>query len=437
MGEILDLHRKYRPKTLQEVIGNAPVKTAISTFLRSEHKPQVILLKGISGCGKTSLARLICKNYCCENPNPDGTACGVCDTCIDFANYIETGDSSNIINLTEVDVTDDNGKKAVEDLIDDMYAFRLTGSWKCYIFDECHLMTQAAQARLLKTIEEPPENVLICLCTTNPEKLLNTITSRCHYQFNIKKPTRDEIIAHLQSICLQEGISADRKALSLIANKGMMIPRDCLILLQQVICQCKKVEYDSTAECLELIADKYYFTFYKLLTAEQISVYEYLSLIHEISTKLDLDDFIDGLINFTARGIYVYNNVPVDGLDASELPAYSKLFAQFQPREIVYMLNYLTALRNDKDAEIKLMKLGYTGIQGSDALSSSLDDLSELASVSSLTTSAASDSQAGSEAFQERTTVTDEDRKEIVKSETAPVELNNILDMFGGVRVNI
>jgi DNA polymerase III gamma/tau subunit len=241
----------------------------------------------------------------------------------------------------------------------------------------------------------------------------------------------------LQSICLQEGIAADRKALSLIANKGSMIPRDCLILLQQVINQCKKVEYDSTAECLELIADKYYFTFYKLLLSDKISVYEYLSLIHEISTKLDMDDFIDGLINFTTRGIYVYNNIPVDGLDVSELPAYSKLFAQFSPSDIVFMLNYLTALRHDKDAEVKLMKLGYTGIQSTtEALNSGLEGLTELASVSELTTSASSDAQAGSSAFQERTTITEADRENIIKAETAPVDLNNILDMFGGVRVN-
>lgn len=437
MAEILDLHRKYRPKSLQDVIGNAPTKTAVRTFLASGHKPQVILLKGYSGCGKTSLARIICNNYCCENPNADGTACGVCDTCKEFASYIETGDGDSIINLTEVDVTDDNGKKAVEALIDDMYAPSLTGGWKCYIFDECHLMTQSAQARLLKTIEEPPEKILICLCTTNPEKLLPTITSRCHYQFSIKKPSREEMISHLQSICLQEGIAADRKALSLIVTKDNTVPRDCIITLQQVINQCRKVEYDSTADCLEVIADKYYFMFYKMLLADTISVYEYLSLIHEVSSKLDISEFISGLINFTLRGIYVFNNVPVDGLDPSELPAYSKLFARFAPSEITFMLNYLTSLRGDIDAEVKLMKLAYTGIQGDQALHSDKDiaGLTELANISELSTSAASDAQAGSSAYQAKTTITDKERQDIVTENTAPIELNNILDMFGGVRV--
>ena len=435
MSEVVEFHRKYRPSTLEGYIGNASIKKAALTFLPLEHKPQVILLHGHSGCGKTTFARLLCSCYSCEHPKPNGDACGECDTCKEFAHYIETGDNDGLINITEVDVTDDSGKKAVEALIDEMYAPSLTGGWKCFIFDECHLMTPSAQARLLKTIEEPPEKVLICLCTTNPEKLLDTITSRCHYQFRVQKPKREEIIDLLAKVCVEEGVTAERRGLSLVATKGNLVPRDSLIQLQKVVRACGSVTYENAANTLEVIADKYYFMFYNFLLASKIETYKYVSFIHEITTQMDMSEFLVGLIDFTTRGIYIYNNIPIDGLDAAELRPYSKLFANFAPAELVFMMDYLTSLRGDPDMEIKLLKLGYTGINHSIVYNQEGESTGELSNIDDLGTSAAADAQAGSENFNQNTTMTDAERNEIVQQATSPVEMNDVLKMFGGYHI--
>lgn len=435
MEKITEFHRKYRPARLSEYIGNASIVNTALKFLPLERKPQVILLHGNSGCGKTTFARLLCSCYSCETPLENGDACGECPTCQEFAHYIETGDYDGLINIHEVDVTDDSGKRAVDELIDEMNAPSLTGGWKCFIFDECHLMTPTAQARLLKTIEEPPEKVLICLCTTNPEKLLDTIVSRCHYQFRVQKPKREELISLLQTVCDKEGIRTEKRALSLIATKGGLVPRNSLIELQKVVRTCGNVTYDATAEALNVIADKYYFTFYNLLTANPLVTYQYIGFIHTIMESIALSEFLDGLIDFTLRGIYVYNNVQVDGLEPTELKPYGKLFAQFSPGELVYLIEFLTSLRGNRDAEIKLLRLGYTGIKPQPATSQI--DASELKGLNSLTTDVSSDMQAGNAAFQKKTVMTDAEREDIVKTNMAAVPVGDMLNMFGGVQVKI
>ena len=121
MADIVEYHRKYRPSRLSEYIGNTNIVNAALSFLTlKDKKPQVILLSGHSGCGKTTFARLLCSCYSCEHPLPNGDACGECDSCKEFAHYIETGDNDGLMNITEVDVTTDGGKKATEDLIEQM-----------------------------------------------------------------------------------------------------------------------------------------------------------------------------------------------------------------------------------------------------------------------------------------------------------------------------
>ena len=438
MSEITEYHRKYRPAHLSEYIGNASIINSALKFLPLERKPQVILLHGNSGCGKTSFARLLCAAYSCETPLETGDACGECPTCQEFAHYIESGDTDGLMNIKEVDVTDDSGKRAVDELIDEMNAPSLTGGWKCFIFDECHLMTPSAQARLLKTIEEPPEKVLICLCTTNPEKMLSTIVSRCHYQFRVQKPKREELINHLQNVCLKEGVKCERRALSLIATKGELTPRNSLIELQKVVRACGEVMYEGTAETLNVIADKYYFMFYELLTSATLVTYKYIAFINQVANEMALSEFLNGLISFTLRGIYVYNNVPVDGLEQVELKPYGKLFSRFTPGELVFMMEYLTGLRGDPDMEIKLLKLGYTGIQDK-ALAgfNASAQNTELSGADSLVTSASSDTNAGDAAFNEKTTMTDKERDDIIKSSMEQVPVDDMLSMFNGVRIDI
>lgn len=431
MPEQVQFARKYRPTRLSQYIGNADIVSAISNILSLEDKrPQVILLHGYSGCGKTTLARLLCASYCCIAPKENNEPCGECDYCKRFDEYIQSGDYGSLVNVQEIDSATFGGKADIERITEEMSLPTYDDNWKCYIFDECHRLTAQAQSALLKTVEEPPEKVLICLCTTEPDKLLPTLISRCQRSFKIKKPKRLELINLLISICSLEKIKYDNKALSVIATASQLTPRNALNTLQAVYNNCGEVTYEKTVADLNVIIDKYYFTFYNLLLQPVIETYKYVSFIAELKENMSLTDFISGLLDFTTRGVYIYNGVQVDGLDSSELKPYSQLFARFTPEQLVYTLTILTDMQNAKDLESRLLLLGYSGLNNKQAGTAPEPDLK-------VTTNANQDIAAAIEAVKENNSITAEETQAIIDENTAPVDMSDILDMFNGARVEV
>ena len=175
----LPYHRKYRPQTMIGYLGNAKIKDTISATLKTDKRPQVILLHGESGCGKTTMARLLAKEYSCTDRNLATGACNICDNCKAINDYIVTGNTSDLVNIHEVDIADQSGKGDLTNILEDMMIPTYENEWKVYILDEVHMASLALQNRLLKIAEEPPERVLLLLCTTRPDKLLDTLRNRC------------------------------------------------------------------------------------------------------------------------------------------------------------------------------------------------------------------------------------------------------------------
>src|SRR3954447_24564977 len=222
------LARRYRSRTFDEVIGQEHVAQTLKRAIESGRIAHAYLFCGTRGTGKTSMARILAKALNCKSSDkPTTTPCGKCESCLAIAR----GDDMDVI---EIDAASNTQVDKTREVVIDNAQYRPIGRFKIYIIDEAHMLSKQSFNALLKTLEEPPEHVKFILATTEAEKLLPTILSRCQrYDFrNI--PTR-EIAEHLKSICKQEKIKADEDALLLVAKAGAGSMRDSLSLLDRLL----------------------------------------------------------------------------------------------------------------------------------------------------------------------------------------------------------
>lgn len=431
----LPFHRKYRPTTIKEYVGNTKIKKGVMSALRTEHKPQVILMTGHAGTGKTTMARLLAKEYMCEDRDDLAGACGKCQNCEMVSEFIETGESGSLMNVREVDVTGSGGKGDIEALLDEASIPTFEGSWKVYILDECHAMTIAAQNRLLKTLEEPAEKVLMVLCTTDPQKLLETIISRCQYRFEVTKPTREELGGLLQKVCQAEGVEFEPKGLSLVCVKGDFVPRKSLVSLEQVVRQKGSVTYDNAVEVLNVIADEYFFEFYRILLSDSIDILKYVTFLGNLRGKMDLKQFVDGLTSFTKRGIFIVNGVSVDALDKSEIALYRKTLAKLSVGETVNLLTVLLDMKNSMDIETKLLLLGYKGLKRKENVVGVEKPDSDL--LESTSGDVAKERSTGDTNFITAITMSDDEKEVFVESHNKPVDADALSKLFGSTTIDL
>ena len=222
------LARRYRSGTFDEVIGQDPIAQTLKKAITSGRVAHAYLFCGTRGTGKTSMARILAKALNCHNSQaPTTEPCGKCDSCLAIAR----GDDIDVI---EIDAASNTGVDNIREVIENAQYRPARSRFKVYIIDEVHMLSKSAFNALLKTLEEPPGHVKFILATTEPEKVLPTILSRCQrYDFrNI--PTR-EIAGHLKQICGKEKIKADEDALLLVAKAGAGSMRDALSLLDRLL----------------------------------------------------------------------------------------------------------------------------------------------------------------------------------------------------------
>lgn len=221
----IPLYRKYRPKNLQEVVGQDHIKKALENAINLNRISHAYLFTGPRGTGKTSIARILAKSLNCKE-GPTLTPCEECPSCIDVKN-------STLIDVIEIDAASNRKVEDAQNILEKIQYVPVNGRYKIYIIDEVHMLTNHAFNALLKTLEEPPENVIFILATTEPQKVLETITSRCQ-RFDFRRITTDDIINHLKNVAKSEKIKIEDDALFTIAKNSAGGMRDSLALLDQV-----------------------------------------------------------------------------------------------------------------------------------------------------------------------------------------------------------
>lgn len=425
----LPFHRKYRPTKLSEYIGNDRAKEKALARLRSGNIPQIWLLKGASGCGKTSFARLIAKEVRCENREELGHSCGECPSCKEIEHYIETGSTDELTDLREIDMSSKNGINEVGEILEEAMYPSLMGTWKIYIFDECHMATKQAQNRMLKIAEEPPEKVMIIFCTTNPEEMLPTLLNRCQVQLDIHKPTLHDLSGLLRSVCLQEGAEFDIKGLNLIANRTELTIRNSLTTLEQILTEKGSAKYTDVVSALDEVADEMMFKFYKCLLNRDIQ--GYITLIHQIKSKIELKVFVNSLIEFTTKGIYVANSLGLEGLTDGEMKAYKDIFLRFSISELATLLSKLLDLKG-RSIETKLLLLGYSGLRGNTVDNTNRDTIEVEAQEDEI----ANENKASLRNSMDKYEPTEEESKNLVDNQMTGADIDDLAGLFGATIVS-
>ena len=221
------LYRKYRPQIFEDVVGQEHIERTIKNAIEQDKVSHAYLFTGPRGTGKTTTARLLAKALLCEHgptPEPDGT----CDDCVMIAN----GEHPDVY---ELDAASRTGVENVREEIIGRVQFAPTrGRYKIYIIDEVHMLSTAAFNALLKTLEEPPSHVVFILATTDPQKVPETIHSRCQ-RFDFRRISSEAIVTRLGAICVAEDVEFEGEALDLIAHRAEGGMRNALTSLEQLI----------------------------------------------------------------------------------------------------------------------------------------------------------------------------------------------------------
>lgn len=351
--------RKYRPSTFSSVVGQKALTATLKNAISSNRLAHAYLFCGGRGVGKTSCARIFAKTINCTNPTPEGDPCNECDSCRAF-------NESRSLNIIELDAASNNSVDDIRQLVEQVQVPPTEGRYRVFIVDEVHMLTSGAFNAFLKTLEEPPSYVVFILATTEKHKIIPTILSRCQiYDFN--RITVADMVDHLEFVAGQEGITAERAALNLIAQKADGAMRDALSIFDQVAASSRgNITYASTIENLNVLDSAYYGRLVEAFVKGDVETS--LLIYKEIRDKgFDSHFFITGLGAYLRDLMVARNDATLPLLDTDEdVKQRMKEIAQKLPVEFYFAamslcneadLNYRQASSKTFLVELLLIRL--------------------------------------------------------------------------------
>jgi len=290
----LSLYRKYRPNSFADLVGQKHVIRTLRNALEYNRIAHAYLFAGPRGTGKTSTAKIYAQALNCIK-GPTAEPCGECEAC----QKIQSGQSIDVI---EIDAASNRGIDEIRDLREKVKFYPSEGKYKVYIIDEVHMLTKGAFNALLKTLEEPPANVVFILATTEPHKVIDTIHSRCQ-RFDFSLLSTNDIIERLEYICKEEGVQYDQQSLNLIASSSNGGLRDAISLLDQTISFTNSnIRVSEIQEMLGKVDISFLQEFMEKVFNKVSS--EVLEMINDIiNSGKGISIFVDDLIDFLRQAM--------------------------------------------------------------------------------------------------------------------------------------
>ncbi len=279
--------RKYRPTTFDTVVGQESITSTLKNAIKTNHLSQSYLFCGPRGVGKTTCARILAKTINCQNITDNIEACDECESCKSF-------NTSRSFNIHELDAASNNKVDDIRTLTDQVRIPPQVGKYSIYIIDEVHMLSTSAFNAFLKTLEEPPPHAIFILATTEKQKIIPTILSRCQI-FDFHRITIDDIADRLSFVADSEKIEAEKEGLHIIAQKADGAMRDALSIFDQVVSfSGSNITYANVIENLNVLDYEYYLKITDAFLRADISLS--LLIFNEILDKgFDGHNFISGL----------------------------------------------------------------------------------------------------------------------------------------------
>ncbi len=338
----LVLARKWRPLSFDDVVGQEHITSTLARAIEKNRVAHAYIFTGTRGVGKTTTARILARALNCDK-GPTPSPCGECESC---QNIIK-GSSFDVI---EIDGASNNGVDHIRELRENVSYTSMGGKFRIFVIDEVHMLTKGAFNALLKTLEEPPKNVIFIFATTEPQKIPETIHSRCQ-RYDFRRISSEHIVGQLEKICEQEAIPFEKNALKLVGHKADGSMRDALSLMDQVLSFCKEgIVEEEVRSVLGLVETELYTSI--IAAIQNHDPLPVLQAINDILERgFDLNEFITGFQEYIRTLLFARLPGALESqltdLSLEHLKKQSDLASQFSEGDLLRMAEVLRKAESD------------------------------------------------------------------------------------------